>query len=59
VALGIVQVLELESMQAGSASADAYGFTAVEGSYQQGGETFEETLDAQAETNKEVIEANF
>ena len=54
-----VQVLELEAIQAGSASADAYGFTAVEGSYQQGGETFEETLDAETETNKEVIEANF
>lgn len=54
-----VQVLELEAIQAGSASADAYGFTAVEGAYQQGGETFEETLDAETETNKEIIEANF
>jgi hypothetical protein len=54
-----VQVLELESVQAGSGSATTYGFTAVEGSYQQGGETFEETLDAKTEKNEETIEANF
>jgi len=54
-----VQVLELESVQSSAGSATTYGFTAVEGAYQQGGETFEETLDAETETNKEVIEANF
>lgn len=54
-----VQVIELEAVQAGAGSATTYGFTAVEGAYQQGGETFEETLDAEAETNEEVIEANF
>jgi hypothetical protein len=54
-----VQVLELESIQAGAASATTYGFTAVEGAYQQGGETFEETLDAETETNETELKANF
>jgi len=54
-----VQVLELEAVQAGSASATTYGFTAVEGAYQQGGETFEETLDAETETKETELKANF
>jgi len=54
-----VQVLELEAVQAGSASATTYGFTAVEGAYQQGGETFEETLDAETETQETELKANF
>lgn len=54
-----VQVLELEAVQAGAGKATTYGFTAVEGAYQQGGETFEDTLDAQEETDEETIGANF
>lgn len=54
-----VQVLELESIQAGAASATTYGFTAVEGAYQQGGETFEDTLDAETETKETELKANF
>ena len=54
-----VQVLELESIQAGAGSATTYGFTAVEGAYQQGGETFEETLDAKTETKETELKANF
>jgi hypothetical protein len=54
-----VQVLGLEAVQAGSGSATTYGFTAVEGAYQQGGETFEETLDAEAETKETELKANF
>ena len=54
-----VQVLELEAIQAGSGSATTYGFTAVEGAYQQGGETFEETLDAETETQETELKANF
>lgn len=54
-----VQVLELESIQAGAGSATTYGFTAVEGAYQQGGETFEETLDAETETKETELKANF
>jgi len=58
-----VQVIELQEIGA-SENASSFGFTAVEGGYQHGGETFEDTLnqpetDDQTEKEETPSAANF
>ncbi len=50
-----VQVIELASVGM-SESASSFGFSAEEGGYQHGGETFEQTLDQPAPANDETKE---
>ena len=58
-----VQIIELQAVGA-SENASSFGFSAEEGGYQHGGETFEDTLnqpetDAQTETEETPSAANF
>tara|TARA_R100000808_G_scaffold3264_3_gene11724 strand:+ start:1748 stop:2377 length:630 start_codon:yes stop_codon:yes gene_type:complete len=53
------QIIELNEYQQGESSAQAFGFTAVEGGYVHGGETFEESLNEKSEEQEELLEANF
>ena len=54
------QIIELNEYQQGESSAQSFGFTAVEGGYVHGGETFEESLNEKSEEEENtLLEANF
>ena len=61
--LDAVQVIDLKEFTPGERSAESFGFTAVEGGYVHGGETFDEQLDQpdaeKTEETEELLAGDF